>query len=119
MGVIAIPNVLREKLGDEGVDAFTAVIREIDIEARKDALAIAEERFESRLSEETNQIKSEIEKSRADFKVEIEKSRTEFKVEIEKNRTELEKNRTELEKNKAELLKWMFIFWIGQIGVIS
>ena len=27
--------------------------------------------------------------------------------------------KTEIERNKSETLKWMFIFWIGQIAVLS
>ncbi|MBI5141125.1 MAG: hypothetical protein HZA20_02890 [Nitrospirae bacterium] len=75
MSVIAIPRHLREKLGDDATDAFVSVVREIDFEARKDTLAIAEERFERRLAEEIGKL-------------------------------------------RAELIKWMFIFWCGQIGVI-
>lgn len=41
MPVIAIPKPLRDKLGEEATDALTEVIRSIDLEARKDALALA------------------------------------------------------------------------------
>ena len=94
MAVITIPKVLRDKLGDDGADAFAEVIKEIDLDARKDALAIAEERFEKRLADECGKLR-----------LEIEKLRTELKVEIA--------------NNKADIIKWMFIFWIGQIGVLS
>ncbi len=57
MAVITIPKPLREKLGDEATDAFTEVIKEIDLDARKEALGIAEERFEKRLSEETGKLR--------------------------------------------------------------
>lgn len=83
MSVIAIPTVLIDKLGNEGADAFTAIIKEIDLEARKEAIAIAEERFEKRLAEEMGKVK------------------------------------TEIPANKSETIKWMFIFWIGQIAVFS
>jgi hypothetical protein len=53
MSVIAIPKPLRDKLGDEATEAFTDIVREIDFEARKDAIDIVEERFERRLTEET------------------------------------------------------------------
>ncbi len=94
MAVITIPKPLREKLGDEATDAFTNVIKEIDLDARKEALAIAEERFEKRLSEETGKLR----------------------VEIEKLRMEL---RVEMSSNKSEIIKWMFLFWLGHIGVLT
>lgn len=93
-GIITIPRVLREKLGDDATDAFAEVIKEIDLEARKDAIAIAEERFERRLAEEIAKVNERI---------------TE----------EISKLRVEMYKFKSDILKWMFLFWIGQIGVLS
>ena len=60
MGVIVVPRILQEKLGEEGSDAFVKVIREIDNEARKEALVVAEEHFEVRLSEEMGKLRQEI-----------------------------------------------------------
>jgi len=87
MPVISIPRSLREKLGDEATEALTDVIKEIDIEARKDALALAEEKLERRLVEEMSKLRIEM--------------------------------HTELGNLKADMIKWMFIFWLGQIGVLS
>ncbi len=78
MAVISIPRILREKLGDEATDAFVNVVKEIDLDARKEALSIAEERFEKKL-------------------------------------TELE---LRIEKRFTDMLKWRFIFWASQIGII-
>ncbi len=36
MSVISIPKPLREKLGDEATDAFVEVIREIELESKKE-----------------------------------------------------------------------------------
>ena len=90
MGVIVVPRILQEKLGEEGSDAFVKVIKEIDNEARKEALVVAEEHFEVRLSEEMGKLRQEISSLRV-----------------------------ENAKTKADMIKWMFIFWIGQIGVLS
>ena len=38
-----------------------------------------------------------------------------LEVKIERLKSELE---TKIEKTKTELIKWMFIFWAGQIGVL-
>ncbi len=119
MGVITIPQVLREKLGEDGADAFVEVIREIDLDARKDALSLAEERFEKRLTEEfgklrleIEKVRVEIEKVRSEMRVETEKVRSEMRLEMEKLRTEtntgMEMLRTEIERNKADVIKWNF-----------
>jgi len=73
---------------------FAGVIKEIDIDARKDAIVLAEERFERRLTEETGKLNQKI---------------TE----------ECGKLRVEIEKSKSDIIKWVFVFWIGQIGVLS
>jgi len=42
--------------------------------------------------------------------------RIELKTEISSLRTEL---KTDIANSKAEMIKWMFIFWIGSVSVIS
>ncbi|MBF0488844.1 MAG: hypothetical protein HQK98_11865 [Nitrospirae bacterium] len=93
MGVITIPRSLRERLGDAASEDFAALINDIDLGARKDAIAIAEERFERRLVEETSKLRLEIEKVRSELSGEISNS-------------------------KAEIIKWMFLFWIGQTAAL-
>jgi len=101
MGVIVVPRILQEKLGEEGSDAFVKVIKEIDNEARKEALVVAEEHFEVRLSEEMGKLRQEL---------------SGFKDSMGR---EISSLRVENAKTKADMIKWMFIFWIGQIGVLS
>jgi len=71
MGVIVVPRILQEKLGEEGSDAFVKVIRDIDNEASKEALVVAEEHFEVRLSDEMGKLRQEFlefkEEMRAEF----------------------------------------------------
>jgi len=97
MAVITIPSALKNKLGDEATEAIVELIKEIDLEARKDGIAIVEERFERRLSEEFGILKVENAK-------EFGKMRAETAHEIGKLR--------------AEMIKWMFIFWVSQIAAI-
>ncbi|MBF0319456.1 MAG: hypothetical protein HQL01_06615 [Nitrospirae bacterium] len=100
MSVITIPRSIRERLGDEASEDFAALINDIDIGARKDAIAIAEERFERRLYEVSGTLRLEMEKLRVELRVEIEKLRA------------------DASNNKAEIIKWMFLFWIGQTAVL-
>jgi hypothetical protein len=116
MGVITIPKVLRDKLGEEGTDAFAGVIKEIDLDARKDAIALAEERFERRLTEETGKINQRIsdETGKINQRISDESGKLDQKI-----TEECGKLRVEIEKSKSDIIKWVFVFWIGQIGVLS
>ena len=72
MTVISIPKILRDKLTDEGADAFVEILNKVEDRTQKAVLEIAEERFEKRLAQ-------------------IETS----------------------------IIRWMFIFWVGQVGTIT
>jgi len=87
--VITIPNTIREKLGDEGAEALTELFNKIEERSKEDIIELAEQRFEKRLG----RLDAKIEKVKADLSVKIERVR-------------------------ADLIKWMFIFWVGQVGVL-
>lgn len=72
MTVIAIPKILRDKLTDEGADAFVEILDKVEERSQKATLEIAEERFEKRLSQV-----------------------------------------------ETSIIRWMFIFWVGQVGTIT
>ncbi|WP_420263831.1 LA_3696 family protein [Candidatus Magnetominusculus dajiuhuensis] len=116
MSVITIPRSLRERLGDAASEDFASLINDIDLGARKDAIAIAEERFERRLVEETGKL-------RVELRLEISKVNERITEESGKLRLEIEKVRSELsvkiEKSGKENVKWMFLFWIGQLAAMA
>jgi len=60
MPVITIPKALRDKLGEPASDALGDFVREIDLDARKDALALAEERLEKKLAIEIGKVNERI-----------------------------------------------------------
>ena len=60
MPVITIPKALRDKLGDHASDALGDLVKEIDLDARKDALALAEERLEKKLAIEIGKVNEKI-----------------------------------------------------------
>ncbi len=57
--IIAIPEVLREKLGPEGARALADLLNEASVRTRGDVIEIAASRFERRLAEELAQLRSE------------------------------------------------------------
>ena len=104
------------------MEALIELINEAQKETQNNVIKFVEEKFEKRLSEELAKVRIELTER-------IEGVRTELKSEIENLRTNDEKIKTELieriealktndEKVKSELIRWMFIFWVGQIGAI-
>jgi len=93
MELINIPRVLREKLGEDGADSLVELLNRVSNHTRDDVLTFVEEKFEHRLSEEVAKINQRI-------------------------TDEIAMVRTDMHALRADLIKWMFIFWAGQIGVI-
>jgi hypothetical protein len=80
--IIAIPEVLRDKLGAEGARALADLLNEASMQTRGDVVEIAVNRFERRLAEETGKL------------------------------------RADMGAFEARITRWMFVFWIGQIGAL-
>ena len=68
-------------------------------------------------------LKREIEKVRGEIKVTEGKLRGEIKAAEEKLRGEIkateERLRSEIHRWRADTIKWMFIFWIGQLAAFA
>jgi predicted nuclease with TOPRIM domain len=130
MPVVAIPKPLREKLGDEAVDSLVELLNSSEEKAKEDIIALSEDKFERRLSEETTEVKAkissledkferrlseEISKLRAEISALEEKFERRLSEEISKLRVELIEK---ISSSYTNIIRWMFIFWIGQIGTI-
>lgn len=83
MAIINPPKVLREKLGDDGVDALVELVNMANDKQKEDVITFVGEKFERRLTE----VKSELE--------------------------------VQIAQTKSEIIRWMFIFWMGQIAVLT
>ena len=142
--VIAVPKVLREKLGEDGADALISLINQSQSNNKAEILQFVEEKFERRLSEELGKVSEritdefakinqriteeisgvrgelakEIGGVRGELAKEISGVRGEMAKEIASVRGEIAGVRGELANVRADLIKWMFIFWVGQIGAI-
>ncbi|BCB97227.1 hypothetical protein JZK55_21490 [Dissulfurispira thermophila] len=115
MPVITIPKALRDKLGDEAAESFAVLLKEVEHEGRKDALVLAEERFERRLSEEVASLRVKISEVKAELETKISEVKAELETKISEVKAELEAKISEV---KVDIIKWMFIFWAGQIVVL-
>jgi len=95
---LAVPTVLRDRLGDPA----SAALGEMMYDAMQKAVGVAVERatdrFERRLAEEL-----------AKFRVQMAGEMAAMRVEFHSDLTGL----------RAELLKWSFLFWTGQVVAIA
>ena len=130
MPIVTVERPLKEKLGDEAVDALVRLINQGQAEQKNNVLEFVEEKFERRLSEEmagVNMNLAEVEK-RFDHRLTEEIAGLKLNIaEVEKRfdhrlTTEIANLDTKLTKEivntRADLIKWMFIFWVGQVGFI-
>ena len=106
---IEIYEALKEKIGESSAKILIEFIDlrvEKEFERKKDILATKQDIAELRSAN-----KQDIEELKTTTNQEIAR----LEVKIERLKSELE---TKIEKTKTELIKWMFIFWAGQIGVL-
>ena len=129
MAIISIPKPLREKLGEEGTDALVQVLNENEKETRSSVIDFAEQRFERSLGREIAGVRVDLADAEkrlmeqiagvrvdlADAEKRFEKHLTE---EIAGVRVEIADLRSSIQKSKSDTIKWMFLFWIGQIGAV-
>ncbi|ACY48434.1 LA_3696 family protein [Rhodothermus marinus] len=122
MAILTVPKVLREKLGDEGVEALIALLNEAAHHERDNLLGILAERFERRVTEEGKRL--EVQMAEVEKRLEVQMAEVEKRLDhrITEEVSRLEKQIIEvkvaLSERYASLVRWMFIFWAGQIGVI-
>jgi hypothetical protein len=138
MSFISIPEKLREKLGNEASEKLASMLNERDEENRRTIMQLFEGKFASTLIEEAAAIRNEMGDIKTHFETRIteeisglrndmvrgdEALRSELKQEISDLREDMvrgdESIRSEIHSTRADLLKWMFIFWVGQVGVIT
>lgn len=105
MPVIVMPKPLVEKLGDEGSRALVDVINESVRAAKLDWAELSGERFERRLAESTGALGQEIANVRAELKEDIANLRADLRAEIS--------------KSHFGVLRWMFVFWVGQVAAVA
>lgn len=122
MPIISIPKSLREKLGEEGSEALAAVLNEHGKEMENSVIKTAELRFEKKLSEEISGVREEISGVRLDLSESEKRFEEKLSEEISGVREEMVRGdcalQKEIQKSKTDTVKWMFIFWIGQIGAV-
>ncbi len=127
MAIIAVPRPLRDKLGEEAADAPVQVLNQVTEDNRANTLLFVEEKFERRLSEEMSRLNQRIteviggvnqriteEIGGLNLRITEEIGGLNLRITEETSRLE-----QKISASQANLIKWMFIFWVGQIAVMS
>lgn len=94
MAVLTVSPALRERLGDEAVEDFVRLLSALEKDTSERAVALVEERFARRVSES---------EARLDGRITNEVGRL----------------RVDMASFKTEIIKWMFLFWVGQLVIIA
>lgn len=117
--IVAIPEALREKLGPEGARALAGLLNDASMRTRGDVIEIAASRFERGLAEELGKLRAEVYSAIGELRVELHseigKLRGEFRAELH---SEIARLRADMGAFEGRITRWMFIFWIGQIGAL-
>ncbi|MDQ7039968.1 MAG: hypothetical protein Q9M35_03415 [Rhodothermus sp.] len=115
MAIVTVPKVLREKLGEEGVEALVALLNEAAHHERNNLMGILEERFERRVTEEGNRMDRRV----TEVEARLEQRITEVEAKLKQQIAEVEARLGErMAGMRADLIRWMFLFWVGQIGTL-
>jgi len=105
MPIVTVEKPLKDKLGDDGVDSLIHLLNQAQKDQKENVLEFVENKFERRLSEEISKVNKRI---------------TEEISKLDKRITEkITKLDNKIEHTRADIIKWMFIFWVGQVTVIT
>ncbi len=142
MSIILIPKSLRDKLGEEGAQALVDLFNQYSGNVKNDVISISAERFENRLSAEMGKVREwfgevwarfeevdrkfdEIDRRFEQIDQRFEQIDQRFEQidrrfeQVEERISQLDRRLTEeIAQLRVSLIKWMFLFWIGQFGVI-
>ena len=126
MPAVVIPRLLRDAFGDDVSESLVDFFNELLANSRQETIIFVEEKFERRLTEDLARLDKRITEEIGQLRQEMVEGNAQLRQEMVGGNAQL---RTEMANVKAELsaqiadyharqLRWMFVFWIGQVGVI-
>ena len=107
---------MRDSLKDDAaVDALVRLINQAQEEQKRDIVEFVEEKFERRLSEEISGLEVRLSDKIANLDVKLSQKIADSHAQLSAKIADSDVKASSI---KAELIKWMFIFWVGQVAVI-
>ncbi|MDZ7721521.1 MAG: hypothetical protein U5R06_01535 [candidate division KSB1 bacterium] len=115
MPILTVEKPLREKLGEDASESLLRLVNQSVEQRKHEMLEFVEEKFERRLTEEISKVNERIttESSKVN-----ERMTEEIGKVNERMTEEIAGVKNQISDTRADLIKWMFTFWIGQIGAI-
>ncbi|MDZ7721742.1 MAG: hypothetical protein U5R06_02670 [candidate division KSB1 bacterium] len=137
MPALTVEKPLREKLGEDASESLLRLVNQSVEQRKHEMLEFLEEKFERRLSEEHGQINAAIKETeqRLDNRITVEISKVNERITTESSKVnermteeigkvnermteEIGKVNVNIAHVERNMIRWMFIFWIGQIGAM-
>ena len=115
VSIISIPRSLRDKLGDEASESLVEMLNQYSQENRESIIGSATQRYEIHLANEMSHLKTELKADIFDLREEMMRIDHSIRSDLGSEISEL---RDEMHRNNTNVIKWMFVFWIGQIGAL-
>lgn len=112
--IVAIPEVLTEKLGSEGARALAELLNDVSMQTRGDVIEIAAGRFERRLAEELAKLHTRLRAEMDGLRSEM----GDLRGRMGDLRGQMGDLRAEMGAFEGRITRWMFIFWVGQVGAL-
>jgi hypothetical protein len=142
MRVEDVPSALRRQLGPEATDGLLGTLDQARREWTEDVMSRSAGSFERRLIQEMSGLRVEFRETlalhRAEFREALAAHRSEFKEALAAQSAELRELiavqgaelrtaiaeqgavlRSEIAASRADILRWLFIFWTGQIVALA
>ena len=92
------------------------LINQAQSEQKRDIVEFVEEKFERRLSAEISRLEGKLSGKIADCEVRLSEKIAALDARLSEKIMASDAKTSSI---KAELIKWMFIFWVGQVAVFA
>ena len=113
--IIAIPEALRERLGPEAAQALAELLNEARVQTKGDVIEIAASGFKRQLAEDVGGLRAEMHSEIGTLRSEMHSLIGGLRAEMH---SEFGNVRAEMREVESRITRWMFVFWIGQLGAL-
>ncbi len=145
----SIPKDLRDTLGEKAAESLAKMLSDYGNYVEGSIINQSEYRFENALTQNSSSLRQEMAGMRSDLREEMAQMKSELRSEMGEIRSELHDEMTQMKselrsemgeikndlltriktvesnlevtiaKNNVSTIRWMFIFWVGQIGAVT